>query len=81
MTARSLGRFYFINGDTLQRNYKDHLSGFHTWDQKEHADEWILLPDNIGQRIGIDETSLDNELYTIIHNKDGHGRKGSIIAS
>lgn len=80
MTARSLGRFYFINGDTLQRNYKDHLSDFYTWDQKEHADEWILLPDNIGQRIGIDETSLDNELYTIIHNKDGHGRKGSIIA-
>ena len=28
-----------------------------------------------------DETSLQGELYTIVHNKDAHGRKGAIIAA
>ena len=36
---------------------------------------------DIGPRVSIDETSLsDGELYTIVSNKDAHGRKGSIIA-
>ena len=35
----------------------------------------------MGAYIGIDETSLSNgELYTVIINKEAHGRKGSIIA-
>ena len=28
---------------------------------------------------GIDKTSLQGELYIIVHNKDAHGRKGAII--
>lgn len=80
VTARSLGRTYMINGDTLGRNYKEVLSGYLKWEQKDHASDWVLLAKNIGPRTGIDETSLDNELYTIIHNKDSHGRKGAIIA-
>ncbi len=35
---------------------------------------------NIGPRCSIDETQLCEEVYTILSNKDGHGRKGSIIA-
>lgn len=80
VTARSLGRTYMINGDTFGKNYKEVLSGYHKWEQKDHASDWVLLAKNIGPRTGIDETSLNNELYTIIHNKDAHGRKGSVIA-
>lgn len=69
-----------INSSTFAKRYKDTLSDFDTWDQKEHASEWILLPQNVGIDYGIDETSLQGELYTIIHNKDAHGRKGSILA-
>ena len=69
-----------INGTTFAKRYKDTLSDFETWEQKEHASEWILLPQNIGKDHGIDETSLQGELYTIVHNKDAHGRKGAIIA-
>lgn len=40
----------------------------------------MLLPDNIGISMGIDETSLNGELYTILTNKAGHGKKGTIVA-
>ena len=80
VTAKSLSWTYMINANTFERAYKDTLSGFSTWDQKEHADEWVLKPGNMGPRVGIDETSFCHELYTIVHNKDAHGRKGSIIA-
>jgi Transposase and inactivated derivatives len=40
-----------------------------------------LFPENIGSQISIDETSLSQgELYTIVTNKSGKGRKGSLIA-
>jgi len=41
----------------------------------------MLFPDNIGTQLSIDETSLSNgELYTILTNKAGKGRKGTIVA-
>ena len=41
----------------------------------------MLFPDNIGVQLSIDETSLSNgELYTILTNKAGKGRKGTIVA-
>lgn len=51
------------------------------WDQKKHADKWILFKENIGTNLSIDETALTNgELYTIVTNKAGHGGKGSLVA-
>lgn len=79
-TARSIGYTYMINPGTFEKRYKDTLSGFENWAQKGHASEWILLPQNMGKRLGMDETSLFGEVYTIVHNKDAHGRKGAIIA-
>lgn len=39
-----------------------------------------MLAKNIGKRCSIDETQLCEEVYTILSDKDGHGRKGSVIA-
>ena len=80
VTAKSLSWTYMINANTFEKAYKETLSGFKTWSQKAHAGNWVLKPENIGSRIGIDETSFCHELYTIVHNKDGHGKKGFIIA-
>src|SRR5574344_492345 len=80
ITARQIGYTYMINDATFAKRYKDTLSDFETWEQKEHASEWILLPQNVGKEQGIDETSLQGELYTIVHNKEAHGRKGAIVA-
>lgn len=80
VTAHQIGYTYMINSATFAKRYKDTLSGYNTWEQKAHAADWILLPQNIGTGHGIDETSLQGELYTIIHNKEAHGRKGAIVA-
>lgn len=80
MTAASLARFFHIKGSEVERYYKHHLSDFETWEQKGHAADWVLLARNIGERCSIDETLLCGEVYTILSNKDGHGRKGSVIA-
>jgi transposase len=81
VTARSLEPYYKINGDRLERAYKDYLSDFRQWEQKPHASDWILLEKNMGPRLSIDETSLQEDLFTILSNKDGHGRRGAVIAA
>jgi transposase len=81
VTARSLEPYYKINGDRLERAYKDYLSDFRQWEQKPHASDWILLEKNMGPRLSIDETSLQEDLFTILSNKDGHGRRGTVIAA
>ena len=80
LTAASLARFFHIKGSEVECYYKHHLSDFKTWEQKDHAVDWVLLAHNIGKRCSIDETQLCEEVYTIFSNKDGHGRKGSVIA-
>lgn len=70
-----------MNEQSLRKQYKNHLSNFYFWNQLDHAKEYIIFPENIGENIAIDETSLINgEVYTIIINKAAKGKKGSIIA-
>jgi len=65
----------------LEEWYRLHLSGFLDWSERKHADKWLLFPQNIGPYLSIDETSLsDDELYTIVTNKESKGRKGAIVA-
>ncbi len=79
--SHSLEKYYYIDGEQLGRHYKEYLSDYRSWDQAEHADKWLLYPQNIGTKISIDETSLSNgELYTIVTNKAAKGKKGTIIA-
>ncbi len=81
ISCHLLGRLYQVDGKQLQQQYKDFLSDFHSWDQKEHADEWMLFVDNIGSCLSIDETALSNgELYTIVTNKEAKGGKKAIVA-
>lgn len=84
ITGRSLEWFFDIDGDLFERQYKRHLSGYWQWkDSTEglHAEQWRVFPQNIGPHLSIDETSLSRgELYTIVTNKDAHGRKNAIVA-
>lgn len=81
MTVRSLGKFFFTDGDNLERSYKHSLSDFPEWDQLEHASDWILIEENIGEHLSIDETSLQDDLFTFLTNKDGHCKQGTLIAA
>ena len=81
ISSKSLEKFYHIDGDLLGQQYKDHMSDYHQWEQKDHADQWIIFPENMGPRLSIDETSPSNgELYTVVTNKDAHGKKGALVA-
>lgn len=80
LTATSLARFFHIKGSEVERYYKHHLSDFDTWEQKEHATDWVLLAKNLGKHCSLDETSLCNDVYTIFSNKEGHGKNGTVIA-
>ena len=77
IAARSLERPCHIDGDQFERQYKEHLSGYLGWPEREHADRWLVFPENVGERLSVDETSLSNgELYTVVTNKAAKGRKG-----
>lgn len=83
ISACSLEKFYYIDGHQLERQYKEHLSDYREWEDEDgsHAEEYLVFPENVGPHLSIDETSLsDGELYTIVTNKDAHGRKGAIVA-
>lgn len=80
VTASSIARSYMIDKGTFEKSYKEILSDFRSWSQLGHAAVWVLLPENMGTHLGIDETSFCHDVYTILHNKDGHGRKGTIVA-
>ena len=58
MTCRTLEEFYHINGRSFEKQYKETLSGYRSWNQLSHAQKWLLFEDNIGKNIAIDETSL-----------------------
>ena len=81
VTCRTLEDFYHIDGHQFEKQYKEVLSGYKDWNQLEHAECWLLFPENIGTSLAIDETSLSNgELYTIVTNRDKHGRSGCLVA-
>jgi transposase len=71
-----------VKGSTLNRSYKKFSSGFRDWDQRSHAEEYLTFEKNLGGHLSIDEVSLSQgELYTFVTNKDGKGKKGSLVAS
>ncbi len=74
-------KHYHIDGKQFGQQYKEHLSEFNSWDQKSHAHLWMIFPENMGEKLSIDETALSNgELYTILTNKAAKGRGGSLVA-
>lgn len=63
------------------RIYRNHLSDFLTWTEKDHADKWLVFPQNIGDHVSIDEVEVSGgELYTVLTNKERHGRRGCLVA-
>ena len=78
----SLEKYYpHLNGKQLCEQYKEHLSDFKDWKEKDHACEWLVYPENIGEYLSIDETAISaGELYTLVTNKAAKGKKGALVA-
>ncbi|WP_341831391.1 hypothetical protein AACH28_20790 [Sphingobacterium thalpophilum] len=58
VSAQLVGLFFQMDGKQLQDQYKNHLSDFQDWDQKPHAEQWTLFPDNISEHLSIDGDQL-----------------------
>lgn len=57
------------------------MSDFKAWEQKSHAKDWLLFPQNIGEQLSLDETAFSNgDLYTILTNKKAKGKQGALVA-
>lgn len=81
ISCKVIGELFQLDGKRLQEQYAAHLSGYTSWKQLEHAQQWILYPENIGENLSLDETCLSNgDLYTILTNKAAKGKKGALIA-
>jgi transposase len=77
----SIAKSQRIPAKEFEKQYKEYLSGFKNWDQKEHAEQFMIFPENIGKRLSLDEVALTNgELYTVITNKQFHGKKRALVA-
>jgi transposase len=79
---KNIASYYGIKAQKLQRYYKHKISGYHQWDQQNHAEDYLIYPDNITSHLSIDELSLSNgELYTFITNKNVNNKnRKSIVA-
>ena len=78
----NIASYYLVNSQKLQRHYKKRISGFKDWQQLNHADDYLIYPENVTSSLSIDEVSLSKgELYTFVTNKNTKVRnKGSIVA-
>ncbi len=77
----TIAKFQHLPTKEFEKQYKDHLSDYQDWDQKDHADKWLVFEKNIGSHLSLDEVSISNgELYTVLTNKAAKGGKGSIVA-
>ena len=41
----------------------------------------MLLEENMGEQLSIDEIMHAKDLFTFLSNKEGHGKKGTLIAA
>jgi transposase len=81
ISTTQLEIYYGVDGKRLQQQYKKNISDYSSWNQKKHAQEYVLQSHNIGPYLALDETALSNgELYTILSNKNARGKKGSLVA-
>lgn len=81
MSLATVARSNQLPVKEFEQQYKDHLSGFKDWDQKNHAEKWMLFSKNVGTHLSIDEVAVTNgELYTVVTNKKSHGKKNALVA-
>lgn len=73
---------YCVNGKYFADLYRNRLSGYAEWCERELGCGFYFNAANIGPYMSLDETSLSNgEVWTFLTNKDGHGGGGTLAAA
>lgn len=81
-TMSNIASYFKVDSKKLQRHYKHQVSGYKTWEQLPHAEQYLLYPENMSDKLSIDEVSLSKgELYTFVTNKSTNVKnKQSVVA-
>lgn len=80
-TIKNIASYYGVKADKLMRDYKKISSGYLDWEQRHHAGDYLLYPDNMGEFLAIDEVALSRgDLHTILTNKSSRTKKGTVVA-
>jgi transposase len=81
-TMSNIASYFGVSSQKLQRHYKHKVSGFKDWSQLVHAEDYLIYPENITDKLSIDEVSLSKgELYTFVTNKNVKVKnKKSVVA-
>jgi len=81
ISCKTIGEIFDLDGKLLQEQYVRHLSDFPSWFHLYGEQDYVLFPENIGEHLSIDETSISQgELYTVLTNKSAKGKKGTLVA-
>ncbi len=48
ISCQSLEVYLGVSGRNFQRQYKNNLSDCKEWSQKEHAEDFLVFPKNVG---------------------------------
>jgi transposase len=77
----TIASYHQVKKEKPYRSYKENMSNYKTWEQKAHATDYLLYPQNIADKLAIDEVSLsEGELYTFVTSKRSHGNKKKLVA-
>lgn len=80
ISTQTLADIYGLNGQRLQRQYRNHFSDYQEFKEKQQGKDYLLFEQNISETLSIDETALSNgELYSIVTSKAAKGRKGALL--
>lgn len=73
---------YCVNGKYFADLYRNRLSGYAEWRERELGCGFYFNAANIGPYMSLDETCLSNgEVWTFLTNKEGHGGRGTLAAA
>lgn len=82
LSVKHIAQMYCVNGKHFADLYRNKISGYAEWFEREFYVGYYFNPDNIGPYMSLDETCLSNgEVWTFLTNKDAHGGKGTLAAA
>lgn len=82
MSIKHIAQMYCVNGKYFADLYRNKLSGYAQWCERELGSGFYFNAVNIGPYMSLDETCLSNgEVWTFLTNKDGHGGRGTLAAA
>ena len=82
LSIKHIAQMYCVNGKYFADLYRNRISGYADWCDRELCCGFYFNAANIGPYMSLDETCLSNgEVWTVLTNKDGHGGKGTLAAA